>query len=237
MQEEKDSNHTVYSINLHRLALTATDSDNVELIRTSPDSALTATYITRTVPGAATILTSWSANWVYLAINSPSSLCTVKLLRLPLSVTVSSDLPGIQTHSLPFYVPASFSTRSPKLEVVQTSAEDHIAFVLQSLTRKQALSAELHPVRDSILNSSSTGTTESTSSTFSLPPILITHPISRIGGWRGWGTDRDSKEPTLDSSSTFSDYMKGGYAAADQRFTVPIRSGLNWRKAITVSCW
>jgi hypothetical protein len=238
MQHDTASHHTTYSINLHHLTLATTDGGSVELAETSPKSTIaTTTYTTRTVPGRATILRAWSADWVYLAINSPSSLCTVKLLRLELSVTPSRDSASVQTPRLPFYVPASFPIRSPKFEVVQTSLQEHIAFILQSPTTEQTSRTILGPAADSNLNSSSTGAAEQTSSAVSLPPILISHPISRLGGWQEWEPDRDSKEPALDRSTSLTDYLKGDYAAADQRFSVPIRSGLNWRKAMTVSCW
>lgn len=238
MQHDTASHHTVYSISLHHLALALTNSDSVKLTKTSPESILSiATYTTRMVPGSATFLRSWSADWVYLAINSPSSLCTVKLLRLPLSVTPSSDLASVQTSLYPFYVPASFPTRSPKFEVVQTSLLEHIAFILQSPMSEQTSRSSVGPVTDSKMHTSSAKPADPTSSAISLPPILITHPISRLGGWQTWDADRDGKEPALESSSSLTDYLKGDYASADQRFSVPIRSGLNWRKAMTVSCW
>jgi hypothetical protein len=238
MHRDTASRHTVYSISLHHLVLTTTNSDSVKLIKTSLNSTLaTTTYTTHTVPGSATILRSWGADWVYVAINSPSSLCTVKLLRLPLSITPSPELASVQTSSLPFYVPASFPTRSPKFEVVQTSLLEHIAFILQSPETEHTLRKSLGPVMDSNLNRSSAEAAEPTSSAASLPPILITHPISRLGGWQVWDPHRDGREPALDSSRNLTDYLKGDYASADQRFSVPIRSGLNWRKAMTVSCW
>lgn len=33
------------------------------------------------------------------------------------------------------------------------------------------------------------------------------------------------------------DFLKGAYAAKDQAFSVPIRSGLDWRRSVYVTCW
>lgn len=238
MRHDPASHHMVYSVGLHHLALTKTSSDNVKLTEISPNSTLArTTYRTGTGPGCATVMRTWSADWVYLVINSGSSSCTVKLLRLPLSVTQSSDVVAVQTTSLPIYVPASFYTRSPKFEVVQTPLQEHVAFVLQSPMTEPRPSTGLVQATNSDLNSSSPEAADSATSGMPLPPILITHPISRLGGWQVWDPERDGKEPGLDSWVNLADYLKGDYAAADQRFRIPIRSGLNWRKTITVSCW
>ncbi len=33
------------------------------------------------------------------------------------------------------------------------------------------------------------------------------------------------------------DFGKGAYAAKEQAFSVPIRSGLDWRRSVYVTCW
>lgn len=40
-----------------------------------------------------------------------------------------------------------------------------------------------------------------------------------------------------DKVSISSDFLKGKYAAKDQSFSVPIRSGLDWRRSVFVTCW
>jgi hypothetical protein len=56
-------------------------------------------------------------------------------------------------------------------------------------------------------------------------------------GWEEWDwTKRDEGElegGLLDSMR----FLKGGYAAREQAFSVPIRSGLDWRKSVYVTCW
>jgi len=33
------------------------------------------------------------------------------------------------------------------------------------------------------------------------------------------------------------DFLKGEYATKEQAFSVPIRSGLDWRRSVYVTCW
>lgn len=46
------------------------------------------------------------------------------------------------------------------------------------------------------------------------------------------------KEKDEDSVATNTlGFLKGTYAAKEQAFTVPIRSGLDWRRSVYVTCW
>jgi hypothetical protein len=54
------------------------------------------------------------------------------------------------------------------------------------------------------------------------------------GDWEEYDPDRIDDHELLVSSARF---LKGAYASKDQAFSVPIRSGLDWRRSVYVTCW
>lgn len=229
----------VYSVSLEKFAVSSPGTGVFTLMESTVQSAsVSVTYTTRPTTRSATVLRAWTDDWVYLAINSSSSLCTIKVLKLPLSSSQSIDPVPVQALPEVMYVPASFSTRSPTFNVLHTSTDEHIAFVLQSSSADRDVNLSPPQPQDLTVASSPESTAPPTGQSFtSLPPIILTRRVTQLGDWQMWDSERDGKEPNLDRESDISEYVKGSYAAADQRFTVPIRSGLNWRRAITVSCW
>ena len=242
-KDDAESSKSTYNISLQIFDLVEALNGCHELVLKVkvPDIA----YTVVTTDAQPTILRLWTRKWVYIAINVPSSVCNLKVLRIPLASPSTA-----QTHHQPIFVPASFPKRSPKLEIVHTASDEYITCVLESPTDRQKLSDILDIASESdaselarpesgseaLKNSTSTSSPPLTSTT--LPPLLLSHAISSLGGWQDWEPDVDGKEPGLDNPiDEMTAYLKGGYAAADQRFTVPIRSGLNWRKSVFVSCW
>lgn len=115
---------------------------------------------------------------------------------------------------------------------MDTSTQEHIVFVPQSLTANRNTDLNFLKPPGSVRDSSTKPAAPYAEALpLSLPPMMITLPVTSLGSWQAWDIERDGKEPSLDGESNLSVYLKGNYAAADQR------SGLNWRKVITVSCW
>lgn len=50
-------------------------------------------------------------------------------------------------------------------------------------------------------------------------------------------TDYDPNDPGDELSGCSSDFLKGVYASREQAFSVPIRSGWDWRRSVYVTCW
>jgi hypothetical protein len=68
-----------------------------------------------------------------------------------------------------------------------------------------------------------------------LPPVIMDFDMEKLcGPWEEYSV---SSEDQIAASKTDTDFMKGMYAAKDQAFLVPIRSGLEWRKSTYVACW
>jgi hypothetical protein len=52
--------------------------------------------------------------------------------------------------------------------------------------------------------------------------------------------DWEDYDPSLHDDEAVTDspeFFKGAYASKDQAFSVPIRSGLDWRRSVYVTCW
>lgn len=209
---------TIYHLRLRTFSFDPSAKDsNEKLAERSNDVTISIDYTTQPADGHVNVLTSWTAKWVYVALSTPSSPCTIKMLRFPLPQQrdMADSVPRkVQTTTSLLYAPRSFPQRSPTFHTIHTPSNDHMALLLGSPQSKTS-AAEI----------------------VAGPPILMRWTISQLGGWRDWDEKRDGREEGLDSTVTSRDHLKGQYAAAEQRFSVPIRSGLNWRKSCFVSCW
>ena len=68
-----------------------------------------------------------------------------------------------------------------------------------------------------------------------LPPVIMDFDMGKLcGPWEEYSV---SSEDRIAASKTDMEFMKGMYAVKDQAFSVPIRSGLEWRKSTYVTCW
>jgi hypothetical protein len=63
--------------------------------------------------------------------------------------------------------------------------------------------------------------------------VLIKDLVDESGPWVDAGTLNDH----LETDSYGLDYMKGKYAAREQKFSISVRSGLAWRRQAFLSCW
>jgi len=54
------------------------------------------------------------------------------------------------------------------------------------------------------------------------------------GDWQDYDPNaKDEDEPMTDPNV----FLKGAYASKEQAFSVPIRSGMDWRRSVYVTCW
>jgi hypothetical protein len=68
---------------------------------------------------------------------------------------------------------------------------------------------------------------------FDLPAVLFDFRLDSED-WEDYDPDKIEDHELLISSARF---LKGAYASKDQAFSVPIRSGLDWRRSVYVTCW
>jgi hypothetical protein len=52
--------------------------------------------------------------------------------------------------------------------------------------------------------------------------------------WKEYDPEEQDPDDVITSSQQF---LKGEYASKEQAFSVPIRSGLDWRRSVYVTCW
>lgn len=52
--------------------------------------------------------------------------------------------------------------------------------------------------------------------------------------WEDYDPNAVDEDSISGNSSSF---LKGAYASKEQAFCVPIRSGLDWRRSVYVTCW
>jgi hypothetical protein len=67
-----------------------------------------------------------------------------------------------------------------------------------------------------------------------LPAVMLQFQLNE-GLWEGYDFEKCQKE---EGGAILSNrFWKGAYAAKGQAFSVPIRSGLDWRRSVYVTCW
>lgn len=171
------------------------------------------------------LLMHWSSTHLYIAL--PSLSCNPKIVRLALapsdvSLTTTSAFQTLNSH---IYFPSSTPARNPKL-FVQTTATVAVGDPNPSPCERLILALDQRFSYESInMNVSSV-----------LPPVLMTWSISETDSWRDWKPELDSRSPECQSSVRAYNILRGTFVDSEQRFSIPIRSGLDWRKKAFVSC-
>lgn len=165
------------------------------------------------------ILTSWTSEYLYIALPPLSSNAKVLRLKLPDGdYSGKSASEGFKTLHNPLYFPYSTPYRSPQIKMFDRG-EGRQTFTL-------ALDAETsvpsHPT--------------DTEPVVRQPPALMTWDIDLKDGWRNWESSVDERSEELRAGRYAYDMLRGTFVDADKRFNVPIRSGLDWRKKAFLSC-
>jgi hypothetical protein len=66
-----------------------------------------------------------------------------------------------------------------------------------------------------------------------LPPVSLDFKLDSED-WQDYDPEEQDPDDVIASSGEF---LKGEYASKEQAFSVPIRSGLDWRRSVYVTCW
>ncbi|KAF1989338.1 hypothetical protein K402DRAFT_401992 [Aulographum hederae CBS 113979] len=184
------------------------------------------------------IITSWRDDTLILAL--PPLGCSPKVVRVSLPTSASGEtdyvkggVGEIQVLKAPIYFPSSTPYRRPRLAVLGSETFD-------SGAGKQAEQEHLTLILDSDTSSSSSfsSSTNPPSNCSPLPPTLMTWPVTSRGGWRSWSAEEDgtSEDLKLLGKGHAYEVLRGSFVDREKRFSVPIRSGLDWRKKAYVSC-
>ena len=207
------------TVSITSFSFTADAEDGYLLSRTHPSHTLS--YESSSFIDHPLILTSWSSRYLYVAL--PSLSCKPKVLRLRLpSGDYSEQLAssGFQTLRDPIFFPHSTSCRDPNLKVLESflgQDQDILALTLDA----QILSNE--PGNDD-------------RPSMRQLPAVMTWKIASQDDWREWNPTVDAQSEEFKAGSDQYKMLRGTYVATTQRFNVPIRSGLDWRKKAFLSC-
>lgn len=221
------TSHTV-TLKSYKLETSTTESlpPRISLLTQAPVAFSLKTLATQTGSASLKPQIFWTPSHVYLAINASPSLCSIKVFRLALSPShppsKTSTLGSSRTieilHS-PIYLPYSTPQR----------ANGNIHFLVS--TSPSSTTTQIH-----IFLSSHQSHKDNTPT---LPAILLTYTAETDLG--NWAPFEPATALDLASSESISveeaAYLKGRFVAADQRFSLPIRSGLDWSRSSFVSCW
>lgn len=170
------------------------------------------------------ILTHWSSTHLYIAL--PPLSYNPKIVRFALTPTNISDSPSsaFQTLNSHVYFPLSAPSRNPKLFMHSTTevSDDPDSRPSERLILALDQHCSLEP------NEKNTHST--------LPPVLMTWSTSEGSSWRDWEPELDDRSPECKTDIRAYDMLRGTFVDSEQRFSIPIRSGLDWTKKAFVSC-
>lgn len=166
------------------------------------------------------ILTHWTPDYLYLALPVLSS--NPKIVRLALGPPAPNPPSfGFKTLQHPIYFPTSTPHRNPRFYIHSLKST--------GLSRSpQYLVLALDPDIPAKSDQKQTGTVPS--------PVLIIWSISEKNYWRDWNSDKDEYSSELRKGQNTYEMLRGTFVNSEQRFSIPIRSGLDWTKKAFVSC-
>lgn len=193
---------------LHRTALATT-------LRYSSADAIQAPYVVAT----------WTPGSVYIAL--PPLSCNPKVVRtsLPLREQPSSTHPfplAFETLTRPIFFPASTLQRDPSLKYLLPPTSSEKATLVLTLAGRRPTAGVERASTDAHAHEES--------------PTLMAWPLHNHDDWRDWDVASDAQSDAYSGAHGVFERLRGTYVDANQRFCVPIRSGLDWRKQAFVSC-
>ncbi|KAF2173755.1 hypothetical protein M409DRAFT_48687 [Zasmidium cellare ATCC 36951] len=152
------------------------------------------------------ILTAWTSDFVYVAM--PPLTCDPKLVRLRLSsILQDGSEPEFETPVEPIYFPSNTPQRHPKLYATTTAeGREKIVLTLDSFGEVEQ------------------------------PAVVMMWTFHLDSDWRAWNKDTDTESEEYKRKDDVYQRLRGSFVAANQKFYVPIRSGLDWRKKAFLSC-
>ena len=163
------------------------------------------------------ILSSWTSEYVYVAL--PPLSCNTKVLRLRLphgSYSSESAMETFETLRDPIFFPYCTPYRDPKLKILENYDGKNVL----ALTLDADMSSDTPGGKEPVMSQS---------------PSMMSWSIAHQD-WRDWNANMDEQSEELKAEKDQCRMLRGTYVDSDKRFNVPIRSGLDWRKKAFLSC-
>ena len=171
------------------------------------------------------ILTAWSQEELYVAL--PMLSCSPKVIRVAFQHSndvKDATVGAIQTLQSPVYFPSSTPYRNPQIVIHKSPAK----------SPNRALKPGKHLVL--ALDRDQTPKLGDNLEQWTLPPIVMAWPIPEASSWREWNLELDERSEELKNNQKTSAMLRGTFVDSENRYSMPIRSGLDWRKKAFVSC-
>ncbi len=157
--------------------------------------------------------TYWADSHVLVAL--PPLTCDAKIIKVALG---SAGDNVISTLSRPIYFPTSTPRRKARLlyRPGTDGKDDYIYLALNGSPPK------------------SSGGDTSPSPYGNSPPVVVRWKVESGDGWRAWDAETDSKPD--DNGGNLWDMLRGSFVESGKCFSVPFRSGTDWRRKGYLSC-
>jgi NACHT domain len=208
------------------------------------------------------ILTSWSQEYLYIALPPISfnpkiirlrhTLTTYSSSKISSSPLISSTSPTTSTSLTSPTISTSStlsrsSSRLPTNDYVRSSFQtlrNPVFFPFTTPDRNPRLTVLHYPKSETSLilslDAEMSQATDKDTNSFIMrqPPTLMIWPLSskQNEDWRDWDDAIDEQSEKLRQGNHTYEKLRGSFVASDRRFTVPIRSGLDWTRKAFLSC-
>lgn len=200
------------TLSVSLLEVTETDETQMILSRAAP--ANTLIYSAGSSIQTPFILTFWDSKHVYVAL--PPLSCEPKIVRLSLTGPLTAPK-AFETLCEPIFFPSSTPNRDAAMSYFsRENGESALVLILAAETSG---------------DSEGDGHTD-----MQQPPVSMIWTMDDAASWRAWDASKDAQTEEYTSAESAFARLRGTYLAADQRFPVIVRSGLDWRKKAFVSC-
>jgi hypothetical protein len=175
-------------------------------------------------------LTHWADTHILVAL--PSLTCDPKIIKVALNCTGDS---AVSTLRKPIYFPTSTPQRKPRLLYKPGTGgkDDCIYLALDALIANSSGDPSL-PADSAQLPGDEASSEDSPSR--ASPPVVLRWKVGPDGGWGAWDAETDSKSDDVKNGGNLWNVLRGSFVESEKSFSVPVRSGLDWRRKGYLSC-
>lgn len=214
-----------YQLSVSPLEMVRTEGRPLEVF--APGSSSTLSFSVDEAIQAPLVLVAWRPDHVYIAL--PPLSCKPKVVRLalhPPNQNSHSIPPSFQTLREPIFFPSSILFRHPRLSI------DEQGKLVLSLGA-QSTSAEPKEDTVTMIGRCENATDENKEQ----GPVLISWSLDHLADWRDWDALTDANLEQYSSAMDKIMRLRGSYVNPGQYFSVSVRSGLDYRTKMFISCY
>lgn len=214
-----------YQLSVSSFELVRTEGQPLEILAPIPSSTLS--FSVDEDIDVPLVLTAWGPEDVYIALPPLSS--KPKIVRLPLhspNQNSHSIPPRLLTLREPIFFPSSTAFRHPRL-LIDEEGKLGLSLGAQSISAesKEHSATMIGPCEDHNDNNDEQG------------PIIISWSLNPLTDWRDWDVSTDGDLVQYSSAMDQVIRLRGSYVNPGQHFYVSVRSGLNYRTKMIISCY